>query len=645
MCGIVAVQAFDNSVSIDRLQAATNSLIHRGPDHQSTWVSEKRDIGLGHTRLSIIDLETGDQPISNEDGSIHIVANGEFYDHDKIIVDLKKRGHRFRTRSDSEIALHLYEDHGIGALSRLRGEFAFVIWDSKNQLLFAARDRFGIKPLYYCQSGERLFIASEIKAILAAGVSPTWNHDTVHQVGSACSSLPADTLFHGVFSLPAGHILLSRRGQVSTRSYWDFDYPKIRTESGRRSEQEIVEGFRDKLKEAIRLRLRADVPVACYLSGGLDSCSVLGFMVEQSSTPVKAFNLTFDQPDYDESEVATEMANHCGAEYEPIPITQKDIAENFSDAIWNSETFFANGHGVSKFLLSRAVRDAGFKVVFTGEGADEILAGYPHFRQDILPREASGELSEAGRCMLADLQRKNSVSRGLLMPDESQTSASLHTVEAQLGFVPTWMRAHASVASKVFPLMDRDWLAHFGDRDGNEHFLAEFDLPRQLWGRDPLNQSLYLWSRSSLQNYILNVLGDRMEMAHSIEGRVPFLDHHLVEFMRDVPVELKISGMTEKYLLKEAAKPVLTETVYQRQKHPFLAPPSAIVPKEPLYDLTQETLRSQQMASLPFFDSSELTSLLDRLPAMSVGERTGYDPVLMLLLSIATIADRFSMNV
>ncbi len=644
MCGIVAVQASDNSVSPDELQAATGALIHRGPDHQSTWVSEKRDIGLGHTRLSIIDLETGEQPISNEDGSIHIVANGEFYGHDEIIVELENRGHRFRTRSDSEIALHLYEDHGVAALTRLRGEFAFVIWDSKNQLLFAARDRFGIKPLYYCQSEGRLFIASEIKAILAAGVRPAWNHDAVHQIGSSGSSLPADTLFRGVFSLPAGNILLSRRGYVSTRSYWDFDYPSIGAETEQRTERETVEGFRAKLKEAIRLRLRADVPVACYLSGGLDSCSVLGLMSEQSAAPIKAFNLTFDQADYDESEVAEEMAAHCGAAYAPIPISQKDIADNFADAIWSSETFFANGHGVSKYLLSRAVRDAGFKVVFTGEGADEILAGYPHFRQDILPREQGGELTDAGRQMLAELLAKNSVSRGLLLPDESKAN-SLRTVETQLGFVPTWMRVHASMASKVLPLMDRDWLNSFGDRDGSEHFLSEFDLPRQLWGRDPLNQSLYLWSRSSLQNYILNVLGDRMEMAHSIEGRVPFLDHHVVEFMRSVPAELKIKGTTEKYLLKEAAKPVITETVYKRQKHPFLAPPSASVQTEPLYQFTQDTLRSQQMAALPFFDTNELSALLDRIPTMSVAEQAGHDPILMLLLSLATIGDRFAMGV
>ena len=518
--------------------------------------------------MSIIDLTTGSQPIANEDETIRIVANGEFYDHDSITADLQSRGHRFRTRSDSEIAIHLYEDNATGALDKLRGEFAFVIWDESNQQLFAARDRFGIKPLYYCVFENTLFIASETKAILAAGVPARWNVDAVYQTGDVGTSMPTWTFFEGVYSLPAGHYLLSRGGQVITRSYWDFDYPETHAESARRTDAEYTEEFRERFDEAVRLRLRSDVPLACYLSGGLDSCAVLGFMAQHCSEPVKAFNLTFGESAYDESREAEEMARHVNADYVPIPITQYDIAANFSDAIWHSETIFGNGHGVSKFLLSKAVNEAGFKVVFIGEGSDEILARYPHFRQDMLQHGNDDKTPAELKRMLEQLNSDNPVSKGLLLPDEGTTRA-VDTIERLLGFVPTWMRTNASMAGKMFGLLSDDCIRQYQNVDGNFLFLREFDIPRQLFGRAPLHISLYLWSKSGPQNYILNVLGDRMEMAHSVEGRVPFLDHRVVEFMRNLPVDLKIRGTTEKYLLREAAKPFITKTVYDRQKPPF----------------------------------------------------------------------------
>ena len=538
--------------------------------------SPDQRVGLGHARLSIIDLITGDQPIANEDERIHIVVNGEFYDFERQRRELEQRGHLFRTHSDSEIALHLYEEFGAHCVQQLRGEFAFVLWDEANQTLFAARDRFGIKPLYYAVHDGTLYLASEIKALFAAGVPARWDHEYFYQV--ATGPLMSDrTLFDGVHQVPPGHYLTATHERNAHFALLGI----LLSAGGRawgepRDESAFVEEFAGVFEEAVRLRMRADVPVGCYLSGGLDSCSVLGVAARLSSSPIEAFTLRFDQAAYDEGDIAREMAARAGAKFHPIPIKQSDIAENFADAIWHSETLCVNGHGVSKYLLSRAVRDAGYKVVYTGEGSDEIFGGYVHFRADMLEHNTQGQDAAEVQRLLQELETANSVSRGILMPVGK--TGSLESVERVLGFVPGCLKVFEAAGQQRQTFFDADFKARFAGRDSARLFLDSLDVPAVLNGRDPLNKSLFVWAKSVLPNYILNLLGDRMEMAHSIEGRLPFLDHHVVECVCRAPVSLKIRGMTEKYLLREAAKPLVTETVYRRQKHPFLSPPVTTVP-------------------------------------------------------------------
>jgi asparagine synthase (glutamine-hydrolysing) len=640
MCGIVAMFSTGEPISGQALQRATQQLYHRGPDAQRRWIGPHGRVGLGHARLSIIDLTTGDQPIANEDARLHIVVNGEFYDYERIQRELEQRGHRLRTRSDSEIALHLYEDFGTQCLHHLRGEFAFVLWDEPNQTLFAARDRFGIKPLYYAVRDGTLVLASEAKALFAAGVPARWDAEAFYQANSLMVPHQDRSLFEAVHQLPPGHFLLATRGHLQVIPYWDFNYPRADL-GAPLSDGECAEAFREVLDDAVRIRLRADVPVGCYLSGGIDSCAVLGLAARHHAAPIRAFTLTFDRADYDERAIAQEMAERANAEFYPIPIHQSDLADHFADAIWHSEALCINAHGVAKFVLSRAVRDAGYKVVLTGEGSDEILGGYPPFRRDMLLHDNQGQNPETVKRLLDELQRSNPVSHGLLLPDGQ--AVPLDSVRRVLGFAPSWMEAFGTTAFKLHGLFTDDFAAESAERDPYRTLLNGLDVRGQLQGRAPVNQALYLWAKTQLPNYVLAMLGDRMEMAHSIEGRVPFLDHRVVELVRELPVAQKIRGMTEKYVLREAARPVLTETVYGRHKHPFTSPPVALTPNERLHELLQDTLRGPVLASLPFYDQRKVTALLDRLPHMDDAARTAIDPALMVLLSACILHDRFKV--
>jgi asparagine synthase (glutamine-hydrolysing) len=641
MCGIVGFFSRSKPVSEEAIKRATHSLEHRGPDGQRQWISFDRRVALGHTRLSIIDLTTGDQPIANEDGRIHIVVNGEFYGYEAIQRELQQSGHVLRTRSDSEIALHLYEDLGAQCLHRLRGEFAIVIWDEFNRRLFAARDRFGIKPLFYAFHNDTLYLASEVKALFAAGVPAKWDPESVYHCVEY-GNHPVRTLFDGVFQVPPGHYLIATDKHIQLHPYWDFDYPETGSARSLGSDAEYAAEFRQVLEEAVRLRLRADVPVGCYLSGGLDSCAVLGLAAKNHPRPIRAFTLTFDRTEYDEGEIAREMAAKAGAEFVPIPIRQDDLAEHFADAIAHSENLCFNAHGVAKYLLSRAVRNAGYKVVLTGEGSDEVLGGYPHFRRDMLLYNAQGQDPEVIARLLQQLDDRNPVSRGLLLPDGE--AGPLTRVKKLLGFVPSWMEAFSARTQKMRALFSPGFLAEFGEREEFQPLLDGLDVRTQLNGRDPLHQALYLWAKTALPGYILTMLGDRMEMAHSIEGRVPFLDHRVVEVLRSQPVNQKVRGMTEKFVLREAAKDVITDTVYHRQKHPFLSPPATLNPDQRLSALVQDTLRGPALASIPFFDQRKVVALLDSLHSMNEGARVANDQVLMTLVSICVLHERFGLS-
>jgi asparagine synthase (glutamine-hydrolysing) len=297
---------------------------------------------------------------------------------------------------------------------------------------------------------------------------------------------------------------------------------------------------------------------------------------------------------------------------------------------------------VAKYLLSRAVRNAGYKVVVTGEGSDEILGGYAHFRRDMLLYNQNGQDPATIQSLLRDLEELNPVSRGLLLPDGE--AKPLENVKRLLGFVPSWIETFSARSLKTQELFSSEFGTMIGTRHSYQPLFSDLDVRGQLIGRDPVHQSLYLWSKTVLPGYVLIMLGDRMEMAHSVEGRVPFLDHHVVEVIRSQPVAQKIRGMTEKFVLREAVRDLITDTVYRRQKHPFLSPPATLNPKKKLSTFVEDTLRSPVLGSIPFFDQRKVIALLDGLDGMAEGSRITNDQILMTLVSACVLQDRFHLT-
>lgn len=636
MCGIYSEITRHGEVEPESIARALSALRHRGPDGNATWLAPDRRVALAHARLSIIDLTTGAQPIASEDDLVHLVVNGELYDFERIRAALEARGHVFRTRSDSEIALHLYQDHGLDFVHHLRGEFALVLHDAKRGRLVAARDPFGIKPLCWTAHGGRIRIASEAKALFAAGVPAAWDHDAVFHVASTQYQGEGDTLFAGVKQVPPGHLLVVDAGGPRLERYWDLSYPVANREARASDVPGLVEAFGAKLEESIRLRLRADVPVCCHLSGGLDSTAVVGLAARHATGPVTCFTVSFEVDAYDELSVAAEMAARVNARLEVVRITQADLMEHLSDAVYFSEGLAVNGHLTGKFLLSRAIRNAGFKVALTGEGADELLGGYPHLREDLLNEQGAAPEK------IAALHASNAASAGIML--SCGPVPALASVRRALGYVPAFLAAKASFGERVHGLLASEFRARFAGRDAYAEWLGGLDLPGQLAGRTRVDQSLYLWSKRPLANYILRTLGDGAEMAHSIEGRLPFLDRPLFELARALPLDLKIRDGVEKFVLREAARPHITDTVYRRPKHPFLAPPLTRFSGSATSDLVQDTLRGEALTALPFFDAGAVRATLDRLGELSPAERAGLDPVLMLATTACLLHQRLGLS-
>jgi asparagine synthase (glutamine-hydrolysing) len=577
MCGIAGFIYADRDRPVDPETLVAMAAIqhHRGPD--GFGIRRMPGIGFSHARLSIVDLDEtrGRQPFESRDGRLMLTKNGELYDYQRIRADLTARGARFQTKSDSELILHLYPRVGLDAmLPHLRGEFAFALYDREEERLILARDRFGIKPLYWTDTGEALVFGSELKVLFAHPEVPRRfdPQGVYHQLMQTI--VPGTTTFAGIHQVPPGHLLDIRRKdgrlQITQRKYWDMDFPQESDRPAEYDEAEWIEAVRAQLLEAVQLRLEADVPVGCYLSGGIDSCSILGLAAAARQNPVKAFTIGFDNKDYDESPIAAEMAASTGADQDVMMLDASHLYDNFVETLWHTERTIYNTLGVAKLLMSRHVRGVNYKVVLTGEGSDELFGGYPAFRRDMFLHGLDHLSAEERREWEQLLAEQNKLFKGAMLAEDEVRNPAL---ESRVGFTPSCLQPWLASAERVPGLLAGDLGSQLRDYDPGAAIAERLDADR-LKGRHPLDKAQYVWIKTMLEGQILTWGGDRVDMANSMEARPPFLDHHLAELATQLPPSLRIKGRTEKYVLREAMKGLLPEVLYKREKFAFMAPPA-----------------------------------------------------------------------
>jgi asparagine synthase (glutamine-hydrolysing) len=590
MCGIVGCFGrLDQAPPDERLLwRMVNAISHRGPDAQEVHLEP--GVGLGHARLSIIDLAGGRQPMANDDGSIWITFNGEMFNFVEVRDELERRGHRFRTTSDTEVILRLYEEKGPDCVADINGDFAFAIWDRRQRRLLIARDRMGVRPCYYTVVGDTLYFASEVKALLQVpGVEAELDPIALDQIFTFWFPLAPRTPFKNISELPPGHLLLAEAGRVETRCYWRLDYPDAaEAASSRASEAAIKEELRALLTDATRIRLRSDVPVGAYLSGGLDSSLTTAIIKQIVPANLRTFSITFEDDEFDESHYQQQMVAALDTQHEARLCTSADIGAMFPGVIRAAERPILRTAPAPLYALAELVNERKIKVVMTGEGADEVFAGYDIFKEAKLRRFCARQPGSSFRPLL--FRRLYPYLPGLQNQSQSYLEAFFKvgmggTDDPLYSHLP---RFRTTSGAKVF--FSEETRRQIGDYDA----LAELrdSLPADYHRWHPLSQAQYLEAAHLLPGYILSSQGDRVAMAHAVEARFPFLDHRVVEFAARIPPELKIRGLREKHILREAFRDLLPAVIGDRPKQPYRAPDnqSFVGPKAPAYVAEQLSL-------------------------------------------------------
>jgi len=568
MCGIAGILSLHSAPPVpDMVATMTRTVAHRGPDDSGLVV--EGSCALGHRRLSIIDIAGGHQPMANEDGSLWITFNGEIFNYIELREQLEQRGHRFATRSDTEVLLHLYEEKGEACVDDLNGQWAFAIWDSRARRLFLSRDRLGVRPLYYASVGGRFLFASEIKALLTyPDLCRDLDLKALDQILTFWTTLPPRTILRQVSELPPGHsLVVDYDGRQRLRQYWRLSYEPLREGA---AEDDCAEELLALLDDATRLRLRSDVPVGTYLSGGLDSSVITAIVRRRAQDGLRSFSVTFDDSEFDESAFQNEVVTHLGTRHSRIACTRADIAETFPRVVWHAERPLVRTAPAPFFLLSRLVRDSGFKVVLTGEGADEILGGYDIFKEAKIrafwaARPDSTLRPRLLRRLYPYLPRVQSQPDAFL---SGFFSTGVGTSDPFFSHLPRWKST--ARLKLLYSEAARAELAGY-DAYADLASMLPSDFPR--W--DVLARAQYLETTVLLPGYILSSQGDRMAMAHAVEGRFPFLDHRVVEFASSLPPRLKMKVLNEKYLLKRATRDLIPRAVLDRPKQPYRAPDAA----------------------------------------------------------------------
>jgi asparagine synthase (glutamine-hydrolysing) len=628
MCGIAGIAPTTLSITPERsrLERMIHVLRHRGPDGFGFHTAE--GIGLAHARLSIIDLATGDQPIRNETGSVWVVFNGEIFNYLELRECLEAAGHRFYTHSDTEVLVHAYEQFGLDFVQELNGQFAIALWDAERRRLVLARDRVGIRPLLYARTSQGLAFASEAKSFFAGDwISPAIDAVGLAEVCTFWSCIAPRTPFVGVEALPPGHIAIFEEGRFTVRRYWDWQFPDQSDVPLATLDDSIAE-LRELFVDAVRLQLRADVPVGAYLSGGLDSSAVTAGVRRFSSNPLKTFSLSFADREFDEREYQDEVSRFLGTDHVTRSVTNDEIGAALPRAIAHIESPIVRTAGVPLMLLADAVRETKFKVVLTGEGADEVFGGYDIFKEGKIRRFWAASPTSTRRPQL--LRRLygylgtspvspaalagGTFGKGLDAPDEPFFAHR-----------PRWATTNRILRFLTPELRGRIDAEHPINR------LAELaPHPDARWSA--LARDQYVEAHTLLSGYLLHAQGDRVAMAASVEGRYPFLDHRVIEFANRLPARWKIRGLQEKYILRRAVGDWLPPHIAWRVKQPYRAPDSASFFREgkPI-DYVAEALSPASTKEAGYFDPALVSRLTEKCrsgAAVGFGDNMAFMTVL-----------------
>ncbi len=566
MCGICGFVSRSGEPDADLVLRMMGRLAHRGPDGSGYYRDEVA--ALGHTRLAIIDAAGGVQPLSNEDGRVWISFNGEIFNYVELAEELKARGHRFRTASDTEVVVHAWEAWGPECFRRFNGQWAIALWDRGRGELALSRDPSGILPLYYCSTPKRFLFASEMKAIFAdPSVPRSFDPAGMAELFSFWCPVAPRTPYAGVQELEPGHWAVLRNGGLEKRAYWQASFPP----AGEEPSQDIVENgrrLREKLVEATRLRfLRSDVPVGAYLSGGIDSSVTAAVIAKYTGAPLRTFSLRFADAEFDEGAYQEEMARRLGTEHLSVEVSAADIAGVFPEVVWHGEKPILRTAPAPLYLLSRLVRRSGYKVVVTGEGSDEVLAGYDIFREARVRAFLARDPGSTMRARAAELLYPWMLRSPGKAPSFARAffGKNLDPSDPALSHRPRWDSTEA-----LRRMLDPGFRAAIESLRPDEELVARMPAGSEAW--DPVARAQWLEFTTLLPGYILSAQGDRMLMGNSVEGRFPFLDAGVMDLANSFPSRHKLLGLDEKHVLKREFADLVPESILHRPKQPYRAP-------------------------------------------------------------------------
>jgi asparagine synthase (glutamine-hydrolysing) len=613
MCGIAGYFGLTGDPEVPKgvLQRMVATLQHRGPDDGGVFEQER--VGLGHRRLSIVDLAGGHQPLASADASLCVSFNGEIFNYVELRRSLEARGRVFRTHSDTETIVQAYAESGPACVESFNGDFAYALWDRPRRRLVLARDRMGVRPLYYTLAGDTLVFASEIKALLEfPGVRAEIDLVALDQCFTFWFPLAPRTPYKGILELPPGHQLVAEHGTYAVRPYWRLGFPgREELRADMRSEGEVAEALEALLADATRIRLRADVPVGAYLSGGFDSSAITGLARRLGAGRLRTFSVAFEHPDYDESSFQRTVVEALGTEHSSIVCTGSDIAESFADVVRHTERPVLRTAPAPLYRLARLVREHGFKVVLTGEGADEVFGGYDIFKEAKVRRFWARRPDSRSRpALLGRLYPWLGAMRAQ-SPDYVRAffrQGLERTDDPLYSHLPRFL-----VARRAGRFLSAEARAELRGYDPLEELRAS--LPAEFGTWHPLCQAQYLEGAHLLPGYILSSQGDRVAMAHAVEGRFPFLDHRVVEFAARIPPRLKLSGLREKHILRRALGKHVPASIEGRAKQPYRAPESECFFGAGAPDYVREATSPHAISRAGYFDAQAVGKLLAKCRA------------------------------